>query len=324
MKKIFIKKIILFVLILIFINQLNVYAGPISPYDDEVPDYAKDSINPKIQQNPLPPKKTNKYSKDEWIKSSDGRWWYRHKDGSYTKDDWESINNKWYLFDKSGWMLYGWQQRSGSYYYLGKSDDGSMKTGWEKVDDKWYFMDSDGKMRTDTLIQNNRTYDFFNSGELKLTLIKINEEKQEHPNWCWAASAKMIGTYKFFNDIDQFTIVNEITGFGYDGGGRDDDVAEGIKFVSKNTKNAYTTKTFDDFSFIINKIDDNKLLGLNIKYTNNDGHALVINGYDKEEKILYVVDPSPDSKSNKYKLKDLIRGVKVGKINGKIISMTAY
>lgn len=58
-----------------------------------------------------------------WIKSGE-RWWYRHADGSYTKDNWEKINGQWYLFDKEGWMLTGWQMKSGKWYYL--KQDGVM------------------------------------------------------------------------------------------------------------------------------------------------------------------------------------------------------
>ena len=39
-----------------------------------------------------------------WIQN-DGRWWYRHADGSYTKSGWEQIGGKWYLFDDERWML---------------------------------------------------------------------------------------------------------------------------------------------------------------------------------------------------------------------------
>ena len=39
-----------------------------------------------------------------WIQSGN-RWWYRHADGSYTRNDWELINGSWYYFDNAGWML---------------------------------------------------------------------------------------------------------------------------------------------------------------------------------------------------------------------------
>lgn len=73
-----------------------------------------------------------------WIKQ-DGRWWYRHADGSYTKSGWEKIDGKWYLFDADGWMLTGWQQVGGKWYYL--TDSGAMATGWVNDGGKWYYMD---------------------------------------------------------------------------------------------------------------------------------------------------------------------------------------
>lgn len=48
-----------------------------------------------------------------WIQGADGRWWYRHADGSYTVNNWELIDGKWYFFDGDGWMKTGWIQWSG-------------------------------------------------------------------------------------------------------------------------------------------------------------------------------------------------------------------
>ena len=82
-----------------------------------------------------------------WIEASDGRWWYKHADGSYTTDDWEQIDGKWYYFDSSGWMLTGWQKIDGYWYYFKPGDSGWMVTGWYQVGTNWYFLGSDGKMR---------------------------------------------------------------------------------------------------------------------------------------------------------------------------------
>ena len=80
----------------------------------------------------------------QWIRSDD-RWWYRHSDGSYTVNGWETINQKKYHFDKNGWMQTGWQKVDGSWYYLGPVGDGAMrKNQW--VDDS--YLGSDGKMMT--------------------------------------------------------------------------------------------------------------------------------------------------------------------------------
>lgn len=42
-----------------------------------------------------------------WVNEG-GRWWYRHYDGSYTKNGWEEIGGLWYHFDTSGWMENGY------------------------------------------------------------------------------------------------------------------------------------------------------------------------------------------------------------------------
>lgn len=65
-------------------------------------------------------------SKAQWVKQ-DGRWWYRHADGSYTTNDWECIDGKWYYFDRYGWMLASTCVNDGTgWYALGKS--GAMLT----------------------------------------------------------------------------------------------------------------------------------------------------------------------------------------------------
>jgi hypothetical protein len=63
-------------------------------------------------------------AKDEWIKADDGRWWYRHSDGSYTTSGWEHIDGEWYYFDAEGWMVTGWVEWGGWWYYLSEWTDG--------------------------------------------------------------------------------------------------------------------------------------------------------------------------------------------------------
>ena len=80
-----------------------------------------------------------KHKRAAWVKSG-SRWWYRHSDGSYTRNNWEKIDQKWYYFDGDGWMKEGWiQQPNGRWYYL---NPGS------------------GDMRIEPLTQNGKTYYF--------------------------------------------------------------------------------------------------------------------------------------------------------------------
>lgn len=62
----------------------------------------------------------------EWLEDDKGKW-YKHKDGSYTKADWEKIDGEWYYFDYKGYMC----------------------TGWIVVKDKDYLLYSNGKMAHD-------------------------------------------------------------------------------------------------------------------------------------------------------------------------------
>lgn len=119
---------------------------------------------------------------------NDGKWWYKHSDGSYTTNGWEKINGLWYYFDSQGWMVYdwkkdgnnwyflgnstdgsmksGWVLTDGKWYYFGGSNDGAMKTGWQKINEKWYFFDSSGVMQTGWIKDNGKDYCLYSSGEM--------------------------------------------------------------------------------------------------------------------------------------------------------------
>ena len=57
-----------------------------------------------------------------WIKCGD-RWQYLKSDGIFVRNKWEKINHHWYMFDKDGWMLTGWQRKDGKWFYLEESGD---------------------------------------------------------------------------------------------------------------------------------------------------------------------------------------------------------
>lgn len=116
---------------------------------------------------------TNNSVKGEWIQQ-DGKWWYKHSDGSYSKDAWEKIDDKWYLFDSQGWMLYDWKSDNGNWYYLGESNDGSMKTGWifDKNYNKWYYLDENGVMKKGWVKVQNEWHYMDSTGAMQTGWIK--------------------------------------------------------------------------------------------------------------------------------------------------------
>lgn len=99
-----------------------------------------------------------------WIQSN-GRWWFKHNDGSYTSNGWEKINRTWYRFDNAGWMQTGWV-KDGSWYYLDGS--GAMKTGWLKDNGSWYYLQDSGAMKTGWMKVSGKWYYAYSSGALAI------------------------------------------------------------------------------------------------------------------------------------------------------------
>lgn len=84
----------------------------------------------------------------EWIQdATTKRWWYRHSDGSDTKNNWEKIDGTWYYFDADGWMCTGWVLVKGKWYYL-QSNGALVTNAWI---DKLYYVGSDGAMYVNSM-----------------------------------------------------------------------------------------------------------------------------------------------------------------------------
>ena len=88
---------------------------------------------------------------DKWI-TNGNRKWYRHADGSYTKNDWELINGKYYRFDNEGWMVTGWKKINDIWYYMDKTTGERYGEGWHWIDGNCYYMNANGEMAADTWI----------------------------------------------------------------------------------------------------------------------------------------------------------------------------
>lgn len=99
-----------------------------------------------------------------WVKNED-RWKYRLSDGSFVKNSWKYIENRYYVFDGNGNMIRGWFLSNGQWYYL--CGDGGMAEGWQKVDSHWYFLNSPaGEMHKGWLQDGNDWYYLNEDGEM--------------------------------------------------------------------------------------------------------------------------------------------------------------
>ena len=94
-----------------------------------------------------------------WIKAGNGKWWYKHNDGTYTKNDWEYINYQWYHFDSAGWMQTGIIRDNGKKYLLDPVN-GNMVTGRKKYNNHWYFFESNGAAKTGWATIGEKNYYF--------------------------------------------------------------------------------------------------------------------------------------------------------------------
>lgn len=124
---------------------------------------AQESISPKAYS----------HSNGSWIQSN-GRWWYKHSDGSYTKNGWEKINETWYYFDSEGWMKTGWFNEYGNWYYL--DDSGAMKTGWCLISGSWYYLNTSGVMQTGLQTIEGKQYYLAASGAMQTGWHNIGDD----------------------------------------------------------------------------------------------------------------------------------------------------
>ncbi|WP_077609781.1 N-acetylmuramoyl-L-alanine amidase family protein [Clostridium sp. Marseille-P2415] len=140
-----------------------------------------------------------------WIRDGNA-WHYRYPDGSYQKNNWAKINNKWYLFDANGTMVNGWQQKNNIWYYL--NNDGDMVTGWNKTNNKWYYLNPsttsgvEGAMMTGWINHNNKWYYADSTGAMQ------EGWKQVDGNW-----------YYFYPGDCSKAVSTTISGFPVDANG---------------------------------------------------------------------------------------------------------
>ena len=96
------------------------------------------------------------YHPAEWVQSN-GKWWYKHSDGSYTQNSFEEIDGHLYYFDENGYMVIGWKKVNNTWYYFYGSGimasnawvgDYYLEASGAMATNKWignYYVGSDGK-----------------------------------------------------------------------------------------------------------------------------------------------------------------------------------
>ena len=77
--------------------------------------------------------------KGAWLRDTVG-WWYCNADKSYTVNNWQYIDDRWYFFNAAGYMVTGWIDWNGRWYYCG--DDGAMY--YDTTTPDGYYVGDDG------------------------------------------------------------------------------------------------------------------------------------------------------------------------------------
>lgn len=266
----------------------------------------------------------------QWVQESNGRWWYKHADGSYTKYNWEYINGNWYFFDKNGWMWTDWLEWKGSWYYL-DLNSGKMHTGWSYINGEWYYFKSNGAMNVEPLYLDGRYYIFYDNenfryGQIMETLILLTRQKQEESQWCWAACAVMAGTYKTTSKKTQTDVVKH----AFNGSVANLPVnivktREAFEFASEYNKTGKIIEKNDIvFNNLVSLIDANHPFIVRIKWKTVSGHAMVGAGYDRHLGEVYLEDPSEDNHSAFYDYKKLMDEIIIGKKTGSCETVISY
>lgn len=76
-----------------------------------------------------------------WQQDEKG-WWFKFPSGDYAKSQWFSYNNHDFYFNAEGYMVTGWQQIDGSWYYMNERGEKLFST----VTPDGYTLDADGKL----------------------------------------------------------------------------------------------------------------------------------------------------------------------------------
>lgn len=118
-----------------------------------------------------------------WKQNAKG-YWYAHLDGTYTSNNWEFINGRWYFFNDEGYNCTNqWVFTNNEWYYV--DETGARVIGWRVIGDKWYYFDANGRMASGWQLVNNNWYYLGteNDGSMKTGWQVINN------NWYYLGAA---------------------------------------------------------------------------------------------------------------------------------------
>ena len=117
-----------------------------------------------------------KFQSYGWIQDSRG-YWFKKKDGSYYKAEWQKLDGEWYYFDSDGYAVTGWKQIGDKWYYF--NSDCKMQTGWVSLNGRWFCLASDGSLYTSGVHEvDGKSYYFDADGVMHTGWVKVGDDWQ--------------------------------------------------------------------------------------------------------------------------------------------------
>lgn len=115
--------------------------------------------------------------KPGWIQQDGGEWMYRKADGELAQNEWQYIDDRWYVFDGACRMIKGWFKQYNGWYYLG--EDGAMLSEqWFAENDKHYYFTQSGLMATSAYIKAEKPF-----APGKYIYYWVNHKGEWEPQW---------------------------------------------------------------------------------------------------------------------------------------------
>ena len=103
----------------------------------------------------------------DW-KFIDGKWCHFNEEGALTTNTWRKLpykgTDEWYYFNAQGYMVTGWLEDKGQWYYLNPISDGTqrkMYTGWQFIDGNWYYFNNISNGTKGALVTNAWIGDYY-------------------------------------------------------------------------------------------------------------------------------------------------------------------
>ena len=138
--------------------------------------------------------------------------------------------------------------------------------------------------------------------------VYVYRYQQEQTNWCWAASAQMIG-HTMGRNVTQSAIVDYVMGTVANiGSGNIENASKAVNYATLRN----TTIRGAALSFAASKaeLDSGEPFYISIGWKDKDGggHAVVAAGYNTSASTLTVVDPAPKCGTKAYSYNSMITG----------------